>query len=353
MTESPARSLFLALIRELDGCNARYLLIRNHEGYPDRFTGDVDIYVELDKIRPQLSRLSVACAGTEWTLLRTVDRPWVAVLQFVRNTEGGDRSVFVVELFNRFSWLSFPYTSFEAIWNMRRIERGLNVVERDVGMILSFAHYLFWAGFLPEKYQAEARRLRQRPGHETLQGAVLGPWLAAQMEPWLTRYTSNDVGWESRPNTPERIFSAPTSLTTRARLWAVGRHLGSSPREAVAGLVRALGAKLAEFVRPRGMMLLVPGDAWPYLVEVKKYHLYKNRNSIALAAPATPTLFFQALFRGYWAMSRGGLCIIGGAEHGSGWTDGLVRIFGRRVRRISAGDTVSGDIIDRVVAAVR
>jgi len=329
--------------------------VRNHEGYPSQFTGDVDVYAELEQVRQVVPGILSAAASTGWSLLRTVDRPWVVVLQFVRHGAGPERSVMVIEFFDRFTWLCFPYAGFEEIWAGRTTSRDLPVVDPSLGMMITVGHYLFWAGFLPQKYQSQVRQIVSYPTCIETLSTVFGAVLAQRIHEWLVRYCEiQEDGWETRPNIPEQIMGAPWSLVLGARLRIIAGEFKRSPAGALKALLNIAGVKLKEFVVVRGDVLFVDDAAWDILKEVKRFHLYKNRNSIVLDLAGSRAARMPIdIYRAYWAISRGGLCIVSPAK-----TEGLrVRlmalIFGRHARRL-VGPAVRGPhLIDSVIEALK
>lgn len=357
MSRSSASALFEAIVAELDRAGARYLFARNYEGYPSRFTGDIDIYADLAKVRPALAHLSAAGAATGWRLLRTVDRPWVVVLQFVRREVQESRSVMVVEIFDRFTWLQFPYASFEQIWARRIDFNGLPALDQDLGMMVTVGHYLFWAGFLPEKYQAAIGEIQDRCGLSQVLTSVFGPSLAPNVERWLADYVRvTDDGWQVRTNIPERIVTAPSSLILRARLGVIAASARRSPTDTLRHLASLARIKLSEFFSLRGDLLLVDGLAWEVLKEVKQFHLYKNRNTIVVHGDAGHPLRFAAgLARLYWSLSRGGLGVLKVRDLGDP-ADMRVRVvtqlFGHHVKRLKRADVLASRLIDSIVTAL-
>lgn len=357
MTDNPARRLFVDIIEFLDRIPAKYLLIRNYEGYPEAFTGDVDIYAELDRIRPELPALIDLCEEAGWHVMRTVERPWIIALQCVRVSDGSERSAMVIEFFDRFCWLQFPYASFSDVWGARSEHRGLTVVEPNLGVLITLAHYLYWAGFVPQKYRELLLAASADPHFSRWCRMIFGGYIGPRVEVWLTQsYLKREADtWEKRTNVPELLAEVPTSLVLRAKAIAV---LSECVRHPIRASRKMLGVGLIqvkEFVVVRGDILLVSHDGWEVLLEVKKFHLYKNRNTILLRGDDLRGIrLMRAVAAAYWAMSRGGLCIV---ERGDGdqtavrW---LTRIFGSHVKELSqVGEANPASLIDRTIGALR
>lgn len=353
---SVTSTLFLGVLEVLHSLGCRHLFVRNHEGYPSAFTGDVDVYVELDRLLPGIEELRAACQNAGWEVMREVRRPWVLVLQCVRGDAGAERKVMVLEFFDRFNWLAFPYVEFDEIWEFHRHERNIDVVPSELGMVLTLSHYLYWAGFFPRKYQERMRMAARAPGFEAHFDRVFPGETGRRVRSWLAGYLERGPNeWQQRLQVPEPLAMIPATLVQRARLAAVLRTFRRRPLMAARAVVSVAVLKLGEFVRVRGRALLVERRGWDLLVEVKRVHLYKNRNTIHVQVDdAGPLRLLLVSSRIYWAMSRGGLCIVEAADFRS-WRVRLLRgFFGRHLRELpSSGCERGGTEMDRAITVLR
>ena len=312
VADNAEERLFLAVVRLLGECGAKYLLVRNYERYPKEFSGDVDIYVELEKVRALLPKLPTVCQESGWQLLRCVSRPWVIVLQCAQFDNPAGRPVLVFELFDRFSWLQFPYVDFDAVWSQRIYMDGLAAIPAESGIALTFAHYLFWAGFFPQKYQTNIGMACRTPDFQKMFDLVFQGSLGRRLELWMDQYSKrSDTEWEHHANIPERIATVPPHLVAEARMKIVTQLLLRNPVRGLTRLTNPVAVKLREFISIQGKILLVPAKGREVLVEVKQVHLYKNRNTVMIEVDShNPLRLAKILFRVYWAISRGGLCIV-------------------------------------------
>jgi len=126
-----------------------YVLVRNYEGYPDRLTGDVDLYVPLDQVVARLESLRRLIEGLGWVLAREVRRPWVLVLQAIKVESKGGRGILVFEFFDRLQWLGFEYVPFDAVVRLATMHNGFCILPPAAGYAITACHYFFWVGFLP------------------------------------------------------------------------------------------------------------------------------------------------------------------------------------------------------------
>src|SRR5438046_3054385 len=130
-----------------------YVLVRNYEGYPEALTGDVDVYVPLERVTERLDALRQVIRELGWVLVQEVQRPWVLVLRAAHMHSSGERGILVFEFFNRFQWLGFEYFPFDTVVRLAVTHNGFRVLPPVAGYSVTICHYFFWVGFLPSKYQ--------------------------------------------------------------------------------------------------------------------------------------------------------------------------------------------------------
>ena len=157
-------SLFINLINLLNTHSIEYFLIRNFKEYPERFTGDIDIYIDLDKFYQHCHIFENYIRKNNFTVFKKLKRKWICSYQLINNNHNNfERNIIVIELFNGFSWILFPYITFDRIAKYKTTYNGYAVVPDNPGYILTFCHYFYWAGFLPDKYLLQITKAFQDP----------------------------------------------------------------------------------------------------------------------------------------------------------------------------------------------
>lgn len=95
--------LLAAVLERLDAEGVSYLVMRNHQGYPEKVTGDVDLVV----CKSDLARgreIIVACArAAGWEVFLEARRPYLAYIG-LSSARLPERFALVIELFAGGTW---------------------------------------------------------------------------------------------------------------------------------------------------------------------------------------------------------------------------------------------------------
>ncbi len=289
-----------------------YVLVRNYEGYPDRLTGDVDLYVPLEQVVARLESLRGIVEGLGWVLAHQVRRPWVLVIQAIKVESKGDRGILVFEFFDRFQWLGFEYVPFDAVLRLTAVHNGFCVLPPAVGYVITVCHYFFWVGFLPSKYRRAIAQFLDDTMWNRLLLAHLG-WITVPLHRHTTHYAAlQDNQWTVQAGIPEPIFRYPRAFWMLARAVLVAKACCRSPIKGVRSIVRIAGAAFGDLGKPQGRILAVDLSdeaAEQLLFQFKKYHLYKNSRSRVVKAHSKWS-GIRALFAAGISWVRGGVCIV-------------------------------------------
>ncbi len=318
---------FVGVWQLLVELGARPLLVRNYDGYPERFSGDVDIYADLRVVAERRADLARGLAAAGWHVYRVVDRPWVLALHGIWMGAPGVRPVFVIEVFDRFSWLLFEYVSFDDVWASRGRHHEFDIVGRPLDGLLTLAHYAYWAGFLPRKYQQSMQSVLTHPETDGWMLQIFGS-AAAGLRVWLELYAAQgDEGWEKLRNVPEEVRVIPRGLRRRLRVHAIRFGSGGSPFRLLSAIRDLATLHVQDLARPDGRVVLVNGGGWELLKAAKRFHLFRNSSSVLLR-PAKG-IRLRATLAAYRAVARGGLCVVElpvSAPRSFGWSRGLAEL---------------------------
>jgi hypothetical protein len=272
--------LFLELIKTFDSYKVEYYLIRNYENYPAEFTGDIDLYVDLNNIKRSsidFERLFKECG---WKIYKSLYRNWIYSFQLFCPDEDEDRRVIVIEMFNLFSWIEFEYMSAELIRRHKKIYNNMSVLPEEIGYFLSFCHYFYWAGFIPEKYKDKFERSFNNPDVKELAQKTWPDSILNTVFKEVSLYFANQrlVQIES---IPEKIFLFPKQLIIKSKLHLLLKNM-INPFSFLHKLMSIAGVFIKELLFARGNIIYFTGsyeNATKLLFTLKKYHLFKNKNS--------------------------------------------------------------------------
>jgi hypothetical protein len=310
------QDLFKAIINFFTINEIPYFLIRNYEDYPDKFTGDIDFYIDLECLAAKLNEYETLISNSEWEVFVKVDRPWVLVYQLFSKLDTGGRNIISIEHFNKFSWLSFDYYDFKKLRESMITHNGISVLPRHLGYFLSFNHYYYWAGFIPEKYHELFLDFFNFPDIKKL---------LKESYPYSIKYIQKEIGriklltandWRTENNIPERIYHFNSQYRLIYKLLLIIRDFVKHPAGTLQSLFKLVALRMRDYFFVRGKIFIMSPNASTVpthlLFILKKYHLFNNKNSsvfpISGKIRLVRILYDQIIF--YRIIAKGGACIL-------------------------------------------
>lgn len=313
---SDLSTLIQKLFKFLKQKNITYYLTRNYENYPYEITGDVDIYLDLKILYENVEEYEKNIIDSRWKIFKKIERPWVLVYQLISEDTKINRQVVVLEHFNKFKWLYFDHTNFDTISEYCLDFRGLSVLPEEIGYYLTFTHYFYWAGFVPQKYRTIFLKAL---------GSAITSKLINESFPYCNQLikkekeklcSAKDSDWQDVENIPEKIYCFSKKLVFKCRLFLILRQLKLAPFVTVKNMFSLVCIKIKDYMRLEGQLILLKSESninpQEILKYLKKYHLYKNRStkSIYPKENYNPLKSSIYLFQIYSTLAAGGACIV-------------------------------------------
>ena len=340
--------VFEQMLELFGSCKATYYITRNYEGYPEKFTGDIDIYIDLKAFRARQSELDDLFVKHGWRIFKKLDRPWLLAYQVINDREDADRRVMVVELFDSFQWRCFEYLEIEKLQTYGIQHNGISILREDICYFLAFLHYAFWCGFVPSKYQDSIRKFVDHPDRDQIVRELV-PACPEALCLLLEKYCAvGDGEWVRLDDIPEPVFVFPNGGWGRLKKLLLKDVFHEAPvatvfRLMLMGWLRVLDVLILPgriFVLEKGS----PEDAQKCLYTLKKYHLFKNH-----AGRTVGSRFGIAAMGGALkSLIQGGACIVPG-EQRSVLRTLFLGLFRPRTTKVEMTDRESYSKIEEMV----
>jgi hypothetical protein len=340
---------FEAMVRLFQASGTDYYITRNYEGYPDEFTGDIDIHVDLSKFRAYLGDLERIFDDHDWRIFRKTQRPWILAYQLINHHAPDGRPVMVVEFFNGFHWRCFEYLEMPRLEIHREWHKNISVLPETLGYLLAFTHYALWCGFVPRKYHARVCDFARSEGAAATLESLM-PWGSGLLEKTLQNYVAcSDDDWSRLSDVPEEVFRIGGETRALLKKLLVRSAFKARPARMTFEVFRMAYLRLTDVLTMKGRLFLIRGgsgdEAQALLFTLKKFHLFKNHAGRTVSSSQASTSVLKSMIA---SLVQGGACV-GPVEAFSGPLRLLLMLLSRRVTCIEAGDSSDFRRIEKVV----
>lgn len=237
---SEERDFVIAALEALEAGGIASVVLRNHEGLPDRIGNDLDLLVAPENARDAERRIVGAVGPLGWKLVNRVEHV-PASLYFLHDMSG---RVIQVDLFHRVRWSGFEVFPVERLLGARTFVGPHWVTARTAEQAVVLVSGLLYGGEIKQRYRSGLEETaRERPDELRSEVALsTGRVLARDLVDILARGDWRNV----------------ESMRGRTRRSVILRAL-RSPGRAVASIaseVARLGRRMA---RPPGLMIVLLG----------------------------------------------------------------------------------------------
>jgi hypothetical protein len=269
--------LFEAIINHFNDSRIEYLIIRNYEGYPKQFTGDIDVHINPRDARKVNDIIEKTISEKKWELISKLNNASAMSYSLFNPYIGLNyRNIIVFDIFKGFTYLGFEYFSFNKILKSISIFKGINVAKSPNSEFLTLIHYIACSGFYPEKYHEGLVDAISKLKLRELFSGLLTKKLSARI---MNEIISQKTPFIDKDNIPEKIKVFPKTIRLNLRIQLIFGSIFRNPAKSLINIFRMLLELAKRIFYPKGIVIFSSLDnksTYLLMKRIKHYHLFNN-----------------------------------------------------------------------------